>query len=313
MPWEYVGECGSGDMPEDVKWIDYCLDAGINYIRHVLGDPPAGCELGIMMSDHDLGGYPSIGVYWAFPADTPYEYISRAEDLLSTFDDATNWEKIHTLPEYTQDDDEDSDSNEEVAEPPFENPSPTAINFYTYKDVQYRCKNCNWQGLGGELEFGEEFDQLVELDCPACHTKLSFVMYPSLADMRINWDKLSDAEKKQVAQIDSNQARFDVLCLKNPDQLPNINELFFTLDWDFDGEMVLLRYGDKVIFKEPAIFEGYERFEEVARILKARYGNALQDLTPTPASETYLYGDSLTAADRITKFRREFLGNDQHK
>ena len=312
MPWEYVGECGSGDMPKDVEWIDYCLEAGMNYLRYVLGEPPAGCELGIMMNDHELGNYPSVGVYWSFPVDeAPWEYINRAEDLLSEFDDATDWGKIHTQPEYAQNDDEDSElseSSEEVAEPPFENPSPATVNYYTYKDLQYRCKHCDWQGLGRDLELGEEFDQLVELDCPACHTKVSFVMYPSLADMSNNWDKLSDDEKMQVAKIESEQARFEALCLKSPEQLPDIDELFFTLDWDFDDEMILLRYGKKEIFKEPAVYEGYERFEEVARILKARYGNALLDMAPSQNSEVYLYGDSLTAADRIANFRKDFFG-----
>jgi hypothetical protein len=113
----------------------------------------------------------------------------------------------------------------------------------------------------------------------------------------------------QFAKIESEQARFEELCLKSPEQLPDIDELFFTLDWDFDDEMILLRYGKKEIFKEPAVYEGYERFEEVARILKARYGNALLDMAPTQNSEVYLYGDSLTAADRIANFRKDFFGD----
>ena len=311
MPWEYIGECGSGNMPEDDTWIDYCLEAGMNYLRFVLGEPPAGCELGIMMNDHDLGGYPSIGVYWAFPADTPYDYISRAEDLLSTFNDSVAWERIHTLPEFTQGDDGDlAEPGEEVAELAFKNPSPTTSTFYTYKDLQYRCKHCAWQGMGGELEYGEEFDQLVELDCPVCQTKVSFVMYPTLAESRDNWAHLSDSEKAQVEQIENAQARFNALCLKSPEQLPRIDQLFFRLTWDFenDEDMTLLKYEDAVIYREPAVYEGFERFEEVARILKLRYGNALKDLVPSPASETYLYGDSLTASDRINNFRREFFG-----
>lgn len=57
-----------------------------------------------------------------------------------------------------------------------------------------------------------------------------------------------------------------------------------------------------------AVYEGYERFEEVAHILKERYGAALRDLVPTAASATYLYGDSLKASDRIARFRRELFG-----
>jgi len=107
MPSEYIGECGSGYMPDDVKWIDYCLLAGINYLKYVLGEPPEGCSLQIMMNDHDLGGYPSIGVYWSFPTPEPSEYIGRAQDLLGTFNDAVAWKEIQTLPEYTEEEEDE--------------------------------------------------------------------------------------------------------------------------------------------------------------------------------------------------------------
>jgi hypothetical protein len=310
MPWEYIGECGSGDMPEDQEWIDYCLEAGMNYLRFVLGEPPDGCELGIMMNDHELGNYPSIGVYWSFPADGPWEYISRADDLLSTYNHSIEWEKIHEMAMGTRNNvNEQLDMEAKVADTSFENPSSTSMTFYTYKGEHFRCKHCGWNGMGGELVFGEEFDQLVELNCPACQTKVSFVMYPTLAESRANWERLSDSEKAQVEQIENAQARFNALCLKSPEQLPQIDGLFFPLVWDFDGDddMTLLRFGDAVIFSEPAVYEGYERFEEVTRILKARYGNALQDVVPSPASETYLYGDSLTASERVEKFRLEIF------
>lgn len=99
MPWEYVGECGSGSYPQEAAWVDYCLDAGLNYLRFSLGDPPTGCELGIMMNDHDLGSYPSIGVYWSFPvSDAPWNYINSAEELLSEFNKAVAWDKLYPLP-----------------------------------------------------------------------------------------------------------------------------------------------------------------------------------------------------------------------
>ena len=68
--------------------------------------------------------------------------------------------------------------------------------------------------------------------------------------------------------------------------------------------MTLLRQGNHVIFSEPAVYEGYARFEEVAQILKQRYGAALRDLVPSPSSELYLYGDSLSSSGRIEKCRQ---------
>ncbi len=60
MPWEHVGDCGTGQLPDDRYWIDYCYQMAIDYLGHVLEDPPAGCELGIMWHEHDLGEYLSV-------------------------------------------------------------------------------------------------------------------------------------------------------------------------------------------------------------------------------------------------------------
>ena len=53
----------------------------------------------MMLNGHDLGAYPSIGVYWAFPAmEAPATYISRAEGLLSGFNQAVEWGKLYPFP-----------------------------------------------------------------------------------------------------------------------------------------------------------------------------------------------------------------------
>ncbi len=66
-------------------------------------------------------------------------------------------------------------------------------------------------------------------------------------------------------------------------------------------------HGDTIIFREPVIYEGYERFVEVARILRGRYGAALRDLVPTERSETYLYGDRLSAPQTVAEARRKIF------
>lgn len=67
----------------------------------------------------------------------------------------------------------------------------------------------------------------------------------------------------------------------------------------------VIRLGDRVLFSEPAVYEGYERFAEVARILKAKYGSHLIDLIPTEQGHLYLYGDRLRAPEFIDRTRRE--------
>lgn len=193
------------------------------------------------------------------------------------------------------------------------NPSPMSLNYYTYKDVPYACGHCGWRGKGSELEQGEMFDALFELNCPACHEKVTFVSYPTLAESRANWDKLPEVDRMQVEIIERRLDLFERVSLKSPEQLPEIDHGEFVLLWDFAeipqaGATTLIRLGDRRIFAEPAFYEGYDRFMAVAEILKAKYGNALKDLVPTDESRMYLYGDRLSSPGQIERFRHKLFG-----
>ena len=59
------------------------------------------------------------------------------------------------------------------------------------------------------------------------------------------------------------------------------------------------------MWRELALWEGIERFEEVAMILRARYGSRLHDLVPTEASHLYLYGDKLSARGAVEHIRKK--------
>ena len=183
-------------------------------------------------------------------------------------------------------------------------PAPDAPNYYTYKNHHYQCKKCTWQGLGSELRQGETFSELFELDCPFCCETVTFVPYPTTAQSRANWDNLSQRERELVERVEEHHTQFEAMSLKSPEQLPDITGPKFSLTWDYADKMTVLRHGDAVIFCEPALYEGYERFEEVALILKERYGNALIDLVPSRASWFYLYGDAISSSSRLQKFRK---------
>ena len=58
-----------------------------------------------------------------------------------------------------------------------------------------------------------------------------------------------------------------------------------------DAHETVIRLGDRVIFSEPGGWENYERFIEVAEILRAHYGTALKDLVPIDRSKSNLWGD----------------------
>src|SRR5262249_17517351 len=99
------------------------------------------------------------------------------------------------------------------------------------------------------------------------------------------WDKLPEGDKLQAKLIRKLQKEFAKRSLKSPRQLPTIKGADIILVWDIEdynkGGDTLIEYGDQIIWREPAIFEGYERFREVAAILKRKYRDRLQDLVPT--------------------------------
>jgi len=137
---------------------------------------------------------------------------------------------------------------------------------------------------------------------------LAIVSYPTLEETEANFDRLSEQEKAELAQRKQFVSSFESSCLKTLDQLPDLSEAQITLSWDFSGEeagdaQTVIRHGDQVVWSEPAIWEGYERFEEIIAMLKQKYGERLVDVVPTTASELYLYGDRLSASGFVEKVR----------
>jgi len=183
------------------------------------------------------------------------------------------------------------------------------LYYDNWKNSAFACEHCEWHGTGNDLEQGEVYSTYCELLCPACHQYITVMMFPSLEESRVNWEKLSDAERKQVEDIEQFQANFQVRKLRDTTPLPAISSTEIVLYWDFqvngkDRETVI-RHGDAAIFSEPAIYEGATRYLEVADILIKRFGNALQDLIPTRQSELYLYGDQMHAPKMIEEYRQK--------
>ena len=153
----------------------------------------------------------------------------------------------------------------------------------------------NGHGPGSALSLGDYTLDYAERVCPVREEFMTIVLHPTIAECRANWDKVSEWDRKQIEAAEARHAEFERRKLREPSQLPDIHEPSLTLHWDFsdDGSRreTLIKHGDNVIFGGPALYEGYERFIEVAEILRARYGPALGDLIQAPASELYLYGD----------------------
>jgi len=185
-----------------------------------------------------------------------------------------------------------------------------------WKSAILECPRCGWKGTfdQGSVEY---YDEVMDSSCPRCDgldaPMLAIVSYPTTGESRANWGKLSDEERRGVEERELFLANFAARKLRDASQLPDIESPSFMLHWDFDAaepyNETLIKHGETIIFREPAFYEGYERFIEVAKILRARYGSALCDLVPTDRSETYLYGDRLSSPQTVAEARRKIFPN----
>ena len=91
--------------------------------------------------------------------------------------------------------------------------------------------------------------------------------------------------------------------LNSPEQLPDLQEEEIDLVWDTEnagGEdaTVVIKAGDRVLWREPLFWECWPRFNQVKVILKQKYGRRCRSLTPTDRSHVWLFGDSLSASGK---------------
>jgi hypothetical protein len=192
-----------------------------------------------------------------------------------------------------------------------------ARNFNYYDDwraTTLECPRCGWKGTFDEGSV-ELHDELMDSSCPRCPwaeaPMLAIVSYPTIEEGERNLSRLSAAEKNELAARKQAREHWYKVRLKSPGQLPELDGPHFELEWDFvedeTGKVTVLRYGETVVWREPAIWEGYDRFAEVVLILEQRYGPRLTDVVPTSASELYLYGDKLSASDRVRAVRESLV------
>jgi len=181
--------------------------------------------------------------------------------------------------------------------------------FDSWKSEILECPKCHWRGTFEQASV-EYYDELMDCHCPNCHIfdapMLAIVSYPTLEELRANQDK--PGIRDYVERIDAGLDRFAKEKLREQEQLPEIASRTIEIEWDFDGQdqdnpRTLLMHGADVIFSEPARWQAFERFSEVAEILKAKYGHRLKDLVPTPRSEDWLYGDKLSASSYVESVR----------
>lgn len=60
----------------------------------------------------------------------------------------------------------------------FGNPTAPYLAYENYKKLKFKCRSCTWSGLGVDLEMGEVFESLFEIECPKCMTYIGAVGFP---------------------------------------------------------------------------------------------------------------------------------------
>ena len=183
-----------------------------------------------------------------------------------------------------------------------------------WKTEVLQCPKCGWKGTFEEGSV-EHHNELMDCSCPECDSleapMLAIMNYPTTGESRANWKRLSKEEKGEVESAERFRADFEKKKLCESTSLPDIQETSFVLHWDFHdadpGSETVIKHGESILFREPAVYEGYERFIEVAKILRDRYGSALVDLVPTKGSWTYLYGDKVFSVETIEDARKKIF------
>lgn len=180
-----------------------------------------------------------------------------------------------------------------------------------WREEEFDCPACKWHGLGNALMLGDYNWECAERLCPACEELITMVLHPTIEEACANWDKVAEWDRRNIKAAEARQADFARQKVREPAQLPDISDASFILQWDFvdDGSRreTLIKHGGNVVFAEPALYEGYERFIEVAEILRSRYGATVRDLIPTQRSEIYLYGDQSSSPGMIAAARQRIF------
>jgi len=172
--------------------------------------------------------------------------------------------------------------------------------YYEFDEgAQVDCPDCGWSGTGADAD-REFFNELFDLRCPQCDVMILIVSYPTIDETKAeaargNPQAIDDMA--QVERIEDFQQRLEREQLRGAEQLPELDGHRLEFVWDFDSTedeanaRTVISLDGRVIWNEPAIWEGADRFLAVKALLKEKYGQQFASLTPSELSRLYLYGD----------------------
>jgi hypothetical protein len=180
-----------------------------------------------------------------------------------------------------------------------------------WKSARLTCPRCGWTGTfeQGAREF---YKELMDCSCPTCDgddvPMLAIVNYPTLEETEANRSKLSESEKKALDDRKRFLKSWEAARLWSDNELPDLEGSALTITWDLDNSkpdlFTTLSHKGREIWRELALWEGFDRFEEVVGILRDRYGSRLADVIPEGEGWVFLMGDDLDASDKVEAIRK---------
>lgn len=179
----------------------------------------------------------------------------------------------------------------------------------TWKTEKLTCPKCGWSGT---FEQGsvEHHHELMDSSCPVCDWSeapmLAIVSFPNVQETEAHLNALSESEQGSLP-----------IKLKSLADLPDLSSSPIVLKWHLEEDQVgdhwtVISHEGKLIWSEPAVWEGYERFVEIVAILKRKYGERLVDVVPTNVSERYLFGDNVISSDVVERTRASLRDHVEH-
>ena len=185
------------------------------------------------------------------------------------------------------------------------------MGYYEFRDRFVQCSGCGWQGQGREASILLATLDVIEHACPGCAQILVSSAVPSLSETEQHVHELSADELRLFERSERAHQQYLQAVLRDPEQLPDLEGDALEFIWDHVEDegaySIVLRIGERELWREPAYFECYRRFGELLAILTSKYGTRVKDLAPTSRSLLYLYGESFIGPEFVRASREKLM------
>jgi len=185
--------------------------------------------------------------------------------------------------------------------------------FDDWRNTDLTCKKCGWLGQVDEKQLTYNDSMVLPegyFRCPRCEHYLMTIEYSApTEEILANLNKLSEKDRQSMLAQQDKWNKFEQCKLNSPDQLPELGDGPNFLTWDLieraNGELSnAIQHDQRVIWEQPALWEGSPEFARITQIIKQRYGDQITDLRPTQAADFYMLGDDFGAQRTIDAARR---------